>query len=90
MLEWKGEPDARLRRLLEIVAARANEAYVEAEQLLIPQERPLLRSPILMSRLYRGILDQIMADGYRVFEKRYRPGWFTTVGAFTRTFLGVA
>ncbi|MEZ5430858.1 MAG: hypothetical protein R3F31_06685 [Verrucomicrobiales bacterium] len=23
VLEWKGEPDARLRRLLEIVAARA-------------------------------------------------------------------
>ncbi|MCP5554731.1 MAG: phytoene/squalene synthase family protein [Verrucomicrobiales bacterium] len=90
VLEWKGEPDARLRRLLEIVAARAREAYAEAEQLLIPQERPVLRSPILMGRLYRGILDQIMADGYRVFEKRYRPGWFTMMGAFTRTFLGVA
>lgn len=90
LLGWQGEPDDRLRKLLLTVAGKAYGAFAETARLMVPEERSLLRAPILMGQIYEDILNQIVEDDCRVFEKRYRPGKVATLGAFVRTWLGVA
>lgn len=87
LLNWQGPPDDRLRAVLVTLASKAEGAFVEADRLLLPGEKGLLRASILMGRLYRDILRRIVAGGYRVHEQRYRPGKLTTLGAFAKAWL---
>lgn len=66
-------PDpASFGRLMKHETRVARDFYVAAEAALPEADRKSMRSAELMKRIYHGILDEMEADGYRVFEKRYR------------------
>lgn len=72
----QGEENDAFRSLMQFEVERAREFYERAaplEGLLHPESRPCFRA---MRTIYRGILDQIVAQDYRVFHKRARvPTW---------------
>jgi phytoene synthase len=60
--------------LMRFEAARAA-TYFDAAEIALPQaDRKALRAARRMSKIYRAILNNMSKDGFRVFEKRYRPG----------------
>lgn len=61
-----------LRTLLAQQAGRAREYYTRALSWLPEQDRHAQRSGLIMARIYRTLLDEIEADGYRVIEQRIR------------------
>jgi phytoene synthase len=65
-----GKVDANIRALLAFEISRAHELYRSAEpgiDLLHPSSRECVRTAF---RLYRGILDAIERNGYRVLDRR--------------------
>ncbi len=60
--------------LMRFEAARAVVYFDEAELGLPQADRKALRAARRMSKIYRAILNNMSKDGFRVFEKRYRPG----------------
>lgn len=68
-----GKPDPeRFRKLMAFEAARAKGHFAAAVAALPESDRRALRSAELMRAIYTRILGRMTADGYRVFEKRYR------------------
>ena len=71
-----GVRDERFRRLMEFQVERARGYYDRAEPLLgliEPDSRPCLQA---MRRIYGGILDRIVEQGYDVFSRRAAvPTW---------------
>tara|TARA_B100000927_G_scaffold291715_1_gene296047 strand:- start:19010 stop:19849 length:840 start_codon:yes stop_codon:yes gene_type:complete len=68
-----GNPDrAAFLRLMEDQTFVARRFYESARRALPDQDRKSMRSAELMRRIYSAILDRMEADGYHVFEKRYR------------------
>lgn len=68
-----GNPDrASFERLMKHEAGVAREYYRKAVEALPEADRRAMRSAELMRRIYSGILDQMEAGGFRVFETRYR------------------
>ena len=59
-----------IRALLKFQAERAQNYYNEAFELLPDCDRHPQRSGLIMSTIYRTILDEIEKDGYRVLEHR--------------------
>jgi 15-cis-phytoene synthase len=66
----RGTGTPRLRPLLAQQAARARDYYQRAEQILPEVDRPAQRSGLIMANIYRTLLDEIEADGFRVLERR--------------------
>ena len=65
-----GRVDANIKALLAFEISRAHELYRSAEpgiDLLHPSSRDCVRTAF---RLYRGILDAVERNGYRVLDRR--------------------
>lgn len=68
--------DPRFRRVMTSLADRAEAAFAEADRLFpAPDRRPLAPARI-MGGIYHHLLRRMRADGFRVFETRYKvPAW---------------
>ena len=73
------EEDLRLRkynepflRLMEFEAARAEEFFADATELLPREDRRSMVAAEIMRSVYQALLRRMKADGFRVFEKEYR------------------
>jgi len=73
------EEDLRLRkynepfrRLMEFEAARAEEFFAQAADLLPREDRRSMVAAEIMRSVYQTLLRRMKADGFRVFEKEYR------------------
>jgi phytoene synthase len=73
------EEDLRLRkynepfrRLMEFEAARAEEFFAQAANLLPREDRRSMVAAEIMRSVYQALLRRMKADGFRVFEKEYR------------------
>lgn len=64
--------DGRFIAYMEYQAQRAEELYAKAEELLPKEDFKALLAPRIMHRIYHTLLQKMRADGFRVFEKRYR------------------
>jgi phytoene synthase len=69
-----GHGGARTQALLADYAARADAALARADAACAGLDRRALRAPRLMRALYGRLLQDMRADGLRVFERRYRLG----------------
>lgn len=72
---------------LELMYFEADRAlsYFEAADTGVPQDdMKALGAARRMSKIYRNILDRMIKDGFRVFEKRYRPGKLRTLAILLR------
>jgi 15-cis-phytoene synthase len=59
-------------RLMEFEAARAEEFFAHAAELLPREDRRSMVAAEIMRSVYQGLLRRMKADGFRVFEKEYR------------------
>jgi len=57
-------------RLMRFQAERARRCYDEALALLAPEDRQAQRPGLVMAAIYRTLLDEIEADGFRVLRQR--------------------
>jgi len=64
--------DARFTGLMHAAADRAQGFFDEAAAILPAADRGALRPARIMAEIYQTLLRQMRADGFRVFEKRYR------------------
>ena len=70
--------------LMRFEADRAA-AYFDSSDAALPDvDRKALGAARRMSKIYRMILDRMIKDGFRVFEKRYRPGRLRTLSILLR------
>mgnify|MGYP003652584766 CR=1 FL=1 len=83
ILNKNPDPES-FRNLMAHEADVARGFYRKAVELLPEVDRKSMRSAELMRRIYSGILEQMGADGYRVFEKRYRLSKVRMLGEFLR------
>lgn len=60
------------RRLMEFEAARAEEFFARAAELLPREDRRSMVAAEIMRSVYQALLRRIKGDGFRVFEKEYR------------------
>jgi len=63
--------NANFVRLMEFEAARAEQFFARAAELLPREDRRSMVAAEIMSSVYRALLRRIKADGFRVFEKDY-------------------
>jgi len=63
---------AKFQRLMKHEAGVARAFYVTAMAALPAVDRASMRSAELMRRIYSTILDEMEADGFQVFDRRYR------------------
>ena len=68
------------QELMRFEGERAENWYREAAAALPAADRRSMRAAELMRSIYSRILSQMKADGYRVFEKRYRLGKLEMLG----------
>ncbi len=80
--------DERFDRLMAFECARAEAFYAAALAHLPDIDRRSMRSAELMRVIYSRILGRMKADGYRVFETRYRLPKTEMLGCLARAFLG--
>jgi 15-cis-phytoene synthase len=66
------EHTANFGRLMAFEAQRARSFYRDASVLPLPEERPALVAPEIMSAIYEDILNRIEKKNYHVFEKKIR------------------
>jgi len=59
-------------RLMEFEAARAEEFFTRAAELLPWEDRRSMVAAEIMRSVYQALLRRMKADGFRVFEKEYR------------------
>lgn len=64
--------DARFLALMTDLADRAYVLYQEADAVLPDVDRHALRPARIMAEIYQHLLYSMRADGFHVFEKRYR------------------
>lgn len=64
--------DPRFQALASEMADLAQGFFDEAAAVLPPADRPALRPARIMAEIYQTLLHNMRADGFRVFEKRYR------------------
>ena len=60
----------RFRALMEFQAQRARRCYDEALALLPAQDRRAQKPGLMMASIYRTLLSEIEADGFRVLDRR--------------------
>ncbi len=58
-------------RLMEFEAARAREFFARAAEVLPAEDRQSMVAAEIMGSVYRGLLHQMEADRFRVFERDY-------------------
>lgn len=68
----KGVRDARFMALMTFEAERAEAFYREAEAHLRQAGKERLAPARMMAEVYRTLLKRMRADGFRVFDRRYR------------------
>ncbi len=64
--------DERFLALMDHVAARAEAFFHEADETLPAADRGALVPARIMGEIYHLLLGKMRADGFRIFEKRYR------------------
>lgn len=64
--------DGRFLALMAYETERAEALYREAEENLAAGDRQRLLPARIMAGIYQTLLNQMKADGFRVFQKRYR------------------
>jgi phytoene synthase len=64
----------RFLRLMEFEAARARQFFASAAVSLPREDRRSMVAAEIMASVYRGLLDRMERDKFRVFEKEYRVG----------------
>ena len=55
---------------MEFQYQRAQQTYAEALALLPKVDRKAQRPGLIMAAIYRALLDEIRADGFRVLDRR--------------------
>lgn len=83
-----GRGGAAGERLLWAYARRARQALARAERAAAALPSGPLRPSRLMLRLYGGLLEDMQADGLRVFERRYRLGPWRRAALLARSLGG--
>ena len=63
--------DERFVRLMQFEADRAHHFFDDAAVALPPEDRRAMISAEIMGAIYRGLLQQLERDGFRVFERDY-------------------
>ena len=79
----RGSADSRFLELMEFQARRAEDFYAKAQASINAADRHALRPARIMDGIYHSLLQQMRADGFRVFEKRYR------IGKLGKLFIGL-
>lgn len=81
LLQQHGCDEAQLREgkispglvaLLHSLAGLAEENYRRAEAAIAPEDRQSLRPGLIMSDIYRRVLEKMRRDDFRIFSRRYR------------------
>jgi len=72
------------RRLMEFQAARAEACYASAMDALAAEDRRAQRAGLIMAAIYRALLAEVAADGFKVLTQRtsltpMRKLWIATV-----------
>jgi 15-cis-phytoene synthase len=80
--------DDRFRSLMTMLADRAEDLYLQARKLLPAQDRRALMAAEVMAEIYHTVLDQMRADQFRVFEKRYSLSKFRKMAILGKHLLG--
>ena len=68
----KGMTDSRFIRLMNFEAARAENLFAEATNLLPPEDRRSMLPAEIMRSIYQALLRRMKLDNFRIFEKDYR------------------
>ncbi len=80
LLEGRGGDREAFVRLMEFQAQRGERFFAEAEAAMPASDRKALRAARKMGKIYRAILAKMRADGFRVYDKRYRIGKLRMLG----------
>ena len=81
--------DERFEKLMAFQCARAEASYRAALEALPDIDRRSMRSAELMRTIYSRILARMKADGFHVFERRYRLSKVEMIGCLVRACLGI-
>ena len=68
----RGTPGENFSDLMYFEAARTRALFMEASRALPADDAEALKPAELMHTIYKKILSRMEADGFRVFQKRYR------------------
>jgi phytoene synthase len=68
----RGDTDDSFDAIMRFEAARARGLFMEARRALPADDAVALRPAEIMRAIYEKILSRMEADGFRVFQKRYR------------------
>jgi 15-cis-phytoene synthase len=80
--------DDRFRSMMTMLADRAEGLYLQARKILPMQDRRALMAAEVMAEIYHTVLDQMRADQFRVFEKRYALSKFRKLAILGKHLLG--
>jgi phytoene synthase len=75
--------DERFVSLMQFQADRSHEFYRKAAHLLPREDRRSMVAAEIMGSVYGGLLQQMEADRFRVFEKDYRLNKLQKIGRIT-------
>lgn len=76
--------DERFERLMAFEGERAEICYAAAAAALGETDRRAMRSSELMRTIYHRIFSRMKADGFRVFDRRYRLGKWEKIVCLAR------
>jgi phytoene synthase len=79
--------DERFIELMRFEAGRADNFFMEAAQLLPPEDRRSMIPAEIMRSVYQGLLRRIKSDKFRVFERNYRLNKMEKAGRITAELL---
>jgi phytoene synthase len=79
--------DSRFADLMNFEARRAQEFFAQAAHLLPPEDRRAMLPAEIMASVYGALLQRMMRDNFRVFEKRYCLGKLEKLRRMTRPLL---
>jgi 15-cis-phytoene synthase len=83
-----GNRSPEFLQLMAFETARARDYYAEALRHLTKSDKPRLRAAETMRRVYTRVLDQMEADQWQVFSKRYRVSKFGKLYFLARAVVG--
>jgi 15-cis-phytoene synthase len=64
--------DSRFNQLMTFEAARAENFFAEASELLPSEDRRSMLPAAIMHSIYQRLLERMKLDGFRLFQKEYR------------------
>ncbi len=80
--------DERFRKMMSKLADKAEALYLQARKLLPESDRRALLAAEVMAEIYHTVLDQMRADQFRVFDKRYSLSKFRKLAILGKHLLG--